>query len=89
VTIAVAGVYGIIGYSVTQRTTEIGVRLALGATSGDVLKMVLREGAALAACGVITGLGAATGVVIATLLASYVPALRATRVDPLTALRAG
>jgi putative ABC transport system permease protein len=108
------GIYGVIGYSVAQRTHEIGVRMALGAERSDVLRLVLKEGAMVSAAGVILGLAAATwlsrsmanllfgvtahdpltfGVGGATLLvvalcASYIPARRATRVEPVTALRA-
>lgn len=111
--LASVGVYGVIAYSVSQRTQEIGVRLALGAQPADVVRMVVRGGAALAATGIAIGLAGALGVtrliqslligVSATdtvsfvgvtlflaavaLFASYVPARRATRVDPLTALR--
>jgi putative ABC transport system permease protein len=112
--LASVGVYGVIAYSVSQRTQEIGVRVALGAQSSDVIRMVVRGGAMLALMGIAIGLVGAFAVtrVIASLLfdvsatdtlsfvgvtvflgaiaiiASYVPARRATRVDPLTALRA-
>ena len=102
-----------IAYSVTQRTRELGVRLALGARRGDVFTLVIREGAFLAAIGVGVGLSMAAGVtrfmsgllfgvtakdpavfgsvaaifMIVALLACYLPARRATRVDPLVALR--
>jgi len=111
--LASVGVYGVIAYSVTQRTQEFGVRLALGAQAGDVIKLVVRNGAVLALIGIGLGLLGAFGVtrVVQSLLfdvsstdplsyvgvtvflaaialvASYVPARRATRVDPLTALR--
>jgi putative ABC transport system permease protein len=111
--LASVGVYGVLSYSVAQRTQEIGVRVALGADRGNVLKLVLGQGALLAGIGVVVGLGlAAAGMPLAktllynvspfdpltfasvaaflvgiALLASYVPALRATRVDPLVALR--
>ena len=111
--LAVIGIYGVISYSVAQRTQEIGLRMALGASSRDVLKMVVRQGAMLVTAGLVLGAGAAyvlssamrglvyevserdpaTVAAIAALLAtvglmaSIVPARRATRVDPLTALR--
>jgi predicted permease len=108
------GIYGVISYSVTQRTQEIGVRVALGAQQGDVLRLILREGATLAVAGVAIGVAGAfvatplirswlfgiersdaptivatsLGLVMIALLASYLPARRAARVDPLTAMRA-
>jgi predicted permease len=108
------GIYGVIAYSVAQRTHEIGVRMALGAKRVDVLHLVLSEGIATAAGGVAVGLAGAaalTGVMstllfgitardpltfgtgavlllVVAVLASYIPALRATRVEPVTALRA-
>lgn len=112
--LASVGVYGVIAYSVSQRTQEIGVRVALGAQPGDVIRLVVRSGAMLALAGIAIGLVGAFGVTrviqsllvdvssrdalsfigvtlflgAVALLASYVPARRATRVDPLTALRA-
>jgi putative ABC transport system permease protein len=112
--LAAIGIYGVISYSVTQRTQEIGVRMALGAQQGDVLRLVLREGAALAAAGVVIGVGGAfiatplirswlfgiertdpatiagtaLSLVAIALAASYLPARRASRVDPLVAMRA-
>jgi predicted permease len=112
--LAVIGIYGVISYSVTQRTQEIGVRVALGAQAGDVVRLVLREGAGLATTGVLLGVGGAllatpliqswlygiekgdpktivamaAGLVAVALAASYLPARRAARVDPLVAMRA-
>ena len=108
------GIYGVIAYGVTQRTREIGVRMALGATPGDALWMVIRRGATLTVAGLVVGVAAglgatrmlagllygvsptdpATFAVVVAILASvavvacYVPARRATRVDPTIALRA-
>ena len=107
------GVYGVVSYSVSQRTQEIGIRTALGAQRWNVLGMVLKQGMTMALIG--TGLGVALAFLLfrglhsvlygvastdlvtlaavsalllfVTLLASYMPALRATRVDPVIALR--
>ena len=107
------GLYGLIAYSVARRTHELGVRMALGAQRGDVLRMVIRQGMLLAGIGIIVGIGGAlaltrflrsmlfeikptdpttfVGVAIllafVALLASYIPARRAMRVDPMVALR--
>jgi predicted permease len=112
--LATLGIYGLISYLVAERTREIGIRLALGAESGDVLRLVLGKGFALAAAGIGVGLGAAVGLtrwlegmlfgvtptdpialgavmlvtLAAVLAASYVPARRAIRVAPITAMRA-
>ena len=111
--LAAFGIYGVMSFAVAQRTHEIGLRMALGAGSGQVLKMILKEGLALGAIGVLIGLAGAWAVgrimqrllygigavdysafsVVAAILmccaflACYVPASRATQVDPLTALR--
>lgn len=111
--LAVAGIYGVMSYFVTQRTREIGVRIALGAQWSDVLRLILKSGMLLVAVGLTIGLAGALAltrllaallfetsptdpitfgavalcVVVATLLACYIPARRATRVDPLVALR--
>jgi predicted permease len=112
-TLAMVGIYGVMSYSVTQRSQEIGIRMALGARAGDVLLLVLRQGMALAVGGAAVGVGLALvfGHVVSALLfgisgrdpltlvsvavmltaialvACYVPARRAARVDPLVALR--
>jgi predicted permease len=112
--LALAGVYGVMSYSVSQRTREIGIRMALGSHSQGVLLMVMRQGAILALIGVALGVGVALGAtrslsfflfgvspfdpliytaVAAVLLgagiaATFFPARRATRVDPVVALRA-
>ena len=111
--LATLGLYGVLAYTVAQRTRELGVRMALGAQRSDLLRMVVNNGLKLALIGI--GLGIAGGLVVARLIASllfgvaptdvatfagvcvvlfvaaltasYIPALRATRVDPTVALR--
>jgi putative ABC transport system permease protein len=111
--LAAVGLYGVVSYSVAQRTHEIGIRMALGADRADVLRLVLRSGASYAAAGTLLGVGGAiafmrlltqlmpsaqardygTLTAVALLLmgvalaASYVPARRGSRVDPIVALR--
>jgi putative ABC transport system permease protein len=111
--LTIVGLYGVMSYSVVQRTNEIGIRLALGAQSRDVLLMIVKQGSKLIVMGLVIGLAgafAATRVIasllfgvttkdpftfvaaavllaVVALLACYVPAWRATKVDPLEALR--
>jgi putative ABC transport system permease protein len=117
--LAAIGIYGVMSYAVTQRSHEIGIRMALGASPTDVLKMIVRQGMALSLIGVALGLGGAYvltryleswmqltkmlygikpndpmtyGIVavlltVVALIACYLPARRATKVDPMVALR--
>jgi putative ABC transport system permease protein len=112
--LAAIGIYGVISYSVAQRTHEIGIRMALGADHGGVLRMILAQGVKIAGAGVVIGLGASFGLtrllmtnllfsvraadpltfaavaivlVLVAMLACYIPARRALRVDPIIALR--
>ena len=117
--LAAIGLYGVLAYSVTQRTHEIGIRIALGAQTTNVLRMILRQGIALVLAGVVLGLGSAyvltkylesrmnlsqllygvkiydpltylvivVLVTMVALIANYIPARRAAKVDPLVALR--
>jgi predicted permease len=111
--LAVIGIYGVMAYSVSQRTRELGIRMALGASRGDVVRLVVVQGVKLTIAGVLVGLAVSFAVTrlivnmlfgvsptdiltfsvvpavlaLAALGASYLPALRATRIDPLVALR--
>jgi predicted permease len=112
--LAIVGLYGLVAYSATRRTREIGIRLAIGANRANVLRMVLRQGAVLALAGLVLGLVASAGagqllaaafpsddnsldyaallivaaiVIAVTFVAAYVPARRASRIQPMQALR--
>jgi predicted permease len=111
--LAMGGLYGVIAYTTSQRTREIGLRMALGAQQGDIVRLVLKHGLAMAGIGLAAGMAAAFGVtrvlssllygihaddpatligvscalISVALLACYVPARRAMRVDPMVALR--
>ena len=107
------GIYGIVSYSVTQRTHEIGIRMALGARAGNVLSLIMKNGLALVLAGIVIGVGGAFALTrflttllfevtptdrftflvvslvffVIAMVASLIPALRATRVNPIVALR--
>jgi putative ABC transport system permease protein len=111
--LAAIGIYGLMSYTVEQRTQEIGIRMALGAAREDMLKLIVRQGMLLAGIGVVIGLAASFGLtrllagllfgvkstdlltytavaiilISVAFLATYIPARRATRIDPLVALR--
>jgi predicted lysophospholipase L1 biosynthesis ABC-type transport system permease subunit len=111
--LGIVGIYGVMSYAVSQRTREMGIRLALGAESGRVKRMFVGNGLVLAGAGIVIGLAAAAGLtrlmksllfgisaldpviyaampfvlVAAAMLASYLPARRASRIDPSEALR--
>jgi putative ABC transport system permease protein len=111
--LAAIGLYGVLAYAVGQRTREIGIRLALGAKRGEVLRMVISQAGRLAVTGVVIGMGVAllatralrsqlfeiaptdaitymavaAGLLAVSLMASWIPARRAARIDPLAALR--
>ena len=112
-TLALIGLYGLIAYSVSRRTQEIGIRMAIGASKAEVLKMVFRQGLALVLTGIavgavlsvgvgrmlaigLVGLGAPNPVtfvvvpialLLVTMAACYIPARRASLIDPIRALR--
>jgi putative ABC transport system permease protein len=111
--LSAAGIYGVTAYAVTQRTHELGIRIALGAQVSDVLKMILGQGMAVIGIGMVLGLAASFALVrllrsllfgvgendpltfvaitlvllLVALIACYIPARRATKVDPLESLR--
>ena len=111
--LAAIGIYGLMAYSVEQRTQEIGIRMALGAVQGDVRRMIMRQGITFALFGVILGIAGAFALakqiasflfgvtawdpwvfgtipvvlLVTSVVAVWLPAIRATRVDPATALR--
>jgi ABC-type antimicrobial peptide transport system permease subunit len=113
VLLASIGIFGLLSFSVMQRTREIGTRLALGASHWQVLRLILKQGVVMLAAGLVFGIGAALGLtrflsgllfgvkannalsyfeagmllLMVGLLASYLPARRAMKIDPMTALR--
>jgi ABC-type antimicrobial peptide transport system permease subunit len=112
--LAAIGIYGVMAYAVSQRTTEIGVRMALGAAPSEVFRLVIGDGLRLTAAGIVIGIAGALVVsrwlttllfgvkpgepavfaataallLVVAALACFIPARRATRVDPMVALRA-
>ena len=113
VILGAVGIYGIVSYSVTQRTREIGIRMALGARAGNVLSLIMKNGFTLVLTGIVIGVAGAFALTrflttilfgvtptdsatfvfvslmffVIAMVAALIPALRATRVDPLVALR--
>jgi putative ABC transport system permease protein len=112
--LALVGLYGLVAYAASRRTREIGIRMAIGAERGTVLRLVLRQGLGLALTGLVVGLVASVGagrlliaafpsgdnqrdltalflvvpiVLAVTFVASYIPALQASRIHPISALR--
>jgi putative ABC transport system permease protein len=111
--LAMIGLYGVISYSVAQRNHELGIRMALGARKGDILRLIVAQGFRLAMAGIVVGMAGALALtrvlasilfgirpndpltlgvvaitlVAVTLLACYIPARRATKVDPMVALK--
>ena len=111
--LALVGIYGVISYSVVQRTQEMGIRRALGAQQADILRLVMRQCLGLTLAGIATGIAGALALthvmkslvfevstsdpatfvsvavlfLLVALAASYIPARRATRIDPMAALR--
>ncbi|HJZ13541.1 MAG TPA: FtsX-like permease family protein, partial [Acidobacteriota bacterium] len=112
-TLAIAGVYGVVSYAVIQRTQEMGIRMALGAAAGDILRLVLKEGSRLILAGLLAGAAATVALtrlmksmlfetsttdpltlvsvamllMLAALIACWVPSRCAAKVDPVVALR--
>jgi len=111
--LALIGIYGVIAYAVAQRTQEVGIRRALGAQQGDILRLVMRQGFVPTVTGIVIGLigaavltrvmttvlfqvsatdpatfaGVAALFLVVALAASYIPARRAARIEPMSALR--
>jgi ABC-type antimicrobial peptide transport system permease subunit len=112
-TLALMGIYGMVSFTAARRTSEMGIRLALGATSGQLVRMIVRQGMAPVVMGLVSGLVCAlltsrfiasqlfgiapndigtigclaSFVMAAAIIACWIPARRATKIDPLTALR--